>query len=164
MANILKNQKVDRLKTYDGVFRIQVGGDTFQLIFIQDFEYNFDDEFLERDRIDDGSSVFSRLGDVLGRFSFRIKNTIDMYDSAVPAVNTTTISFWIEQLIKETPAVLSFLIKHKAPESTGNKFANVIYQGRIMKVTPDRIADRAIEEGIVEGEITGFTSAKREAT
>jgi len=96
MANILKNQKVDRLKTYDGVFRIQVGGDTFQLIFIQDFEYNFDDEFLERDRIDDGTSVFSRLGDVLGRFSFRIKNTVDMYDSVVPAVNTTTISFWIE--------------------------------------------------------------------
>jgi len=164
MANILRNQKTDRLKTYDGVFRIQVAADTFQLVFIQDFEYNFDDEFLDRDRIDDGSSVFSRLGDVLGRFSFRIKNTVDMYDSTLPAIDTVTISFWIEALVKDDPATLSFLIKHKAPESTGNDFANVIFAGRIMKVTPDRIADRAIEEAIVEGEITGFTSARRQST
>jgi len=164
MVDNLINQEDDRTKLIDGVFRIEVGPDTFQFVFIQDADFNIDDANLERDRIDNGKSVFTRLGDVIGTFGFRTKNTVDLYDIVTPATNTVTVSFWMEKLRDADPAVLTFIQKFKAPESAGSKFANIKYSGRIMKVAPDRVAGRAVDEFVVAGEVTGLTSALRQAT
>ena len=164
MANVLINKEVDRTKTYDGIVQIEVGANTNQLKFIQDMETNFDDANLERDRIDNGDSVFTRVGDVLGTFRFRTKNSVDLYDSVTPPTNTLTISFWVDKLIKADPAKLVFIQTFQAPESSGDKFARIKFTGRIMKVTPDRIDGRAIDEVIVEGEITVLTSILRQSS
>jgi len=164
MVNNLINQEDDRTKLIDGVFRIEVGPNTFQFVFIQDANLTIDDANLERDRIDNGKSVFTRLGDVIGTFGFRTKNTVDLYDIVTPAINTVTVSFWMEKLRDADPAILTFIQKFKAPESAGDKFANIKYSGRIMAVTPDRIAGRAVDEIIVGGEVTGFTLLQRQAT
>jgi len=164
MANTLINQKLDRIKTYSGILQAEVGGNTFQYKFVQDIEITIDDEFLERDFVDDGVAAFTRIGDILGRFKFAMKNTVDLYDSVTPATNTKTVSFWKQQIKNEAPAEVVFIEKKKAPESTGNKFARTKFTGRITKVFEPRTREVAVQEVEIEGEITVLTEDIRVAS
>ncbi len=164
MANILTNTKLNRTFTYSGILQFDVGGNTYQQKFIQDMLVEFNDEDIERDRIDDGSPVFTRIGDVIGKFSFVEKNTVDLGEAATPATDDWTMSKWIEDLIALSPTEVNFIQTFEAPDSTGNKFMRIKFKGRIMKPALERLRERAVDEAPVEGEIIAFTSLLREAT
>lgn len=164
MANNLINAKADKIVRYKGILQIDNGTDTFQYKFIQDMEVTFDDEFLQRDRIDDGTPVFTRVGDIYGRFKFNFKETIDLFDSVNPPTNTRTLSYWINQLAIDDPAVVKFIETKQAPNSAGNKFGRMRFDGRITKVNETASRERAVDEAGIEGEITAFTSALRQSS
>jgi len=62
------------------------------------------------------------------------------------------------------PSIISFIQTFNAPKGTGNKFARIRFSGRIIKPTTVETVDNAIADAIVSGEITTFTSAKRESS
>lgn len=162
MANILINQKADRYHTYKGLLQINTGADTKQLKFIQELLISFDDSALERDFCDNGTPVWTRVGDVLGNFSFRLKDTVDLADTVTPSTNEETISYMLEQIASGDPPSFNFIRVQEASKSTGNKFGRLRYTGRVMKVSLDRGDKRGVDEAVIEGEITAITSYLRE--
>lgn len=163
MTKIIKNQQIDRIFRINGVTEIDIGADEHQLVFIQGLTYNLDAGIFDRDSIGTGESVFSQNGDVIGSGSFNTKNTIDMFDGTVPAVDTTTISYWLTQIAAQNPPELDIIQTLNAPKSLGNKFARILMKIRIMKPELDMIVDQAIDGVNVEFEVIGFTSAQRTA-
>lgn len=164
MAVILTNTKLNRTFTYSGILQIDVGANQFTQKFVQDMLIEFNDDDLERDRIDDGSPVFTRIGDVLGKFTFALKNTVDLAEAVTPATGNETMSKWIEDLIANSPTEVDFIESLKAEDSTGNKFERIKFKGRIMRPAIERLRERAVDEALVEGEIIAFTSLLRQAT
>lgn len=164
MPTILIGAKKQRLKTYSGFIRADIGADEFQYIFIQEIEMAVDDTDVERDRIDDGSPVFTRIGDVLGPFRFLMKNTVDLYQNTTPATSQQLASFWMEQIAQGLFPEIDFIETLNAPESTGDKFARLRWKGRLISAGPDRAKDRGVGEFTVEGEVIGFTSALRQSS
>lgn len=164
MATIQIGGKIERIKTYDGFLRADVGPNEYQYLFIQEIEMLLDDTNVDRDRIDDGSPVHTRFGDVIGTFRFLLKNSVDLHQGTTPATDSWLASFWLEQIAQTKFPELDFIETLQAPESAGNKFARLRWKGRIIKAGPDRAKDRGVGEFIVEGEVIGFTSALREAT
>ena len=164
MAVILTNTKINRTFTYSGILQFDVGVNQYTQKFVQDLLVEFNDDDLERDRIDDGSPVFTRIGDVLGKFTFALKNTVDLAEAATPATDDWTMSKWIEDLVANTPTEVKFISTYQAPDSTGNKFERIRFTGRIMRPAIERLRERAVDEALVEGEIIAFVSLLREAT
>ena len=164
MPNNLINQAGDRAHTYKGILQIETGPDTFQLVFIQDFEVTVDDTDTDRDLIDTGSPVFTAVGDVKGPFRFNTKDTIDLYDSVNPAVDTETVSYWKQQINARKFPVITLIETLKAEESTGNKFGRDKFTGRIMSVKRGRSRNQGVPEVEVIGEVTNHTSALRSAS
>ena len=132
-------------------------------LFVQGMEIALDAGILQRDHIGSGTSVFTQNGDVIGSFSFSLKNSVDLYDpNATPNLNET-ISKWMRAVADFDPSIINFIETFNAPKASGNKFARIKFTGRVM--TPQTVlsVDNAIEDANVTGEITVFTSALREA-
>lgn len=164
MASFIVNQKVDRLQTYKGYMQIEVGVDDYRYKFLKEMGVVLDDTDLERDRVDDGTPAFTRIGDVLGSFRFTLGGTVDLAQAITPATDEETASYWMEKLAEGNPAELDFIQTLNAPESAGNKFARIRFKGRIMKVEPLREEEVGVNDFNVEGEIIAFTSFLREAS
>lgn len=133
-------------------------------IFVQGMDIAIDAGVLQRDSIGTGESVFTQNGDVIGAFSFSLKNTVDLYDpSATPTLNET-LSKWMRAVADFDPSIINFIETFNAPKATGDKFARIKFEGRVM--TPQTVlsVDNAIEDANVTGEITVFTSALRESS
>lgn len=164
MADFVINQKADRLQTYSGIMQINVGVDNYQYKFLKEMTVTYDDTDLDRDRVDDGKPVFTRVGDVLGSFAFRLGGTVDLAQAVDPPTDEETASYWIDKLVTNDPAELNFIQTFNAPESAGNKFARLRFTGRIMKVEPLREEEVGVNDFNVEGEIIAHTSFLREAS
>lgn len=166
MANILLGDQEERTFTYDGLFQVASGPNTYQYKFIQEMLVSIDDTDLDRDRVDNGKPAFTRVGDVLGNFSFALKNAVDLYEATDPPSDEWLASWWMDRIVLGLPAELSFIQTFKAtdPGVSGSAFARLRFTGRIMKVTPQRLRDTGVDEISAEGEIIAFTSALREAT
>ena len=161
MAKILQNQKADRIYRINGIFEIDKGTDEHQLVFINGLTFSLDAGIFERDSIGTGESVFTQNGDVIGNGSFNIKNTIDMFSGTVPAVDISTLSYWLTQIAAQDPPIIDVIQTLNAPKSSGSKFARIIMKIRIMKPELDSSVDVAIDGLNVDFEITEFTSAQR---
>lgn len=158
------NNKLDRTFRYKGLVQIQTSDGTFELKFCKNMEIIFDDSEVQRDRIDDGTPVFTRAGDVMGTFKFLLKNTVDLYDSVNPPVSQETVSFWQYNISQVNYPVITFIETQNAPNSTGNKFSRINFTARMMKCTVTREDNVAVEEVECEGEITAFNSSLRSAS
>lgn len=163
MAKILQNQQDDRIFRINGVFEIDKGTDENQLVFIQGLTYSLDAGVFERDFIGTGESIFSQNGDVLGTGSFNTKDTIDMLDGAVPAVDVATLSKWLTDIANQEPTEIDVIQTINAPKSLGDKFGRILMKIRIMKPELDENVDQAVDGLNVDFEIIGFTSAQRSA-
>jgi hypothetical protein len=161
LAKIPQNQKEDRIYRINGVFEIDKGTDENQLVFIQGLTFSLDAGIFQRDSIGTGESVFTQNGDVLGSGSFNIKNTIDMFSGTVPAVDISTLSYWLTKIAAQDPPILDIIQTLNAPKSAGNKFARILMKIRIMKPEINTDADIAVDGLVVDFEITQFTSAQR---
>lgn len=164
MAIISTNTKINRTRTYSGVMRIDFGANEYQFKFIQDMLVELNMDNFDEDRIDDGTPAFTLVGDVIGRFTFALKNSVDLAEAATPATDDFTMSKWMEDLVAGTPTEVDFINTFQAPDSTGNKFERIKFKGRIKKPAIERLRDRGVDEALVEGDIIGFTSLLREAT
>lgn len=165
MVDLPINFESERTPRINGVFQIEVGTDKFQYIFVQRLLFELDANVFGRSSIGSGKSVFTLNGDVFGSFEFDLKNTVDLFDSVTPAVDEETISFWWQKIKDRDPAILKFIQTMNAPDSIGDKFARLKFDGRIM--TPTLIAsdvEDELDSITVKGEVTDFTSALRETT
>lgn len=158
-----KNAKTDKVITYKGMIQVTTpdGQNNVEWIFVQSLEYTVDDTDIQRDRIDDGTPVFTRLGDIVGHFKFSVKDTIDMYDATNPAIDQQTMSYWMEQIAQDNFPTLTFIHQKKAPKSSGNQFARPTFVGRITKCTDGRPQGVAVEDASIEGEVISFVSSIR---
>lgn len=127
-------------------------------------EITIDANVLQRDFIGDGTSVFTQNGDVIGSFSFSLRNTTSLYDPSATPTLQETISFWMKAISDFDPAIISFIQTFNAPKGTGSKFARIRFTGRIMTPATVMAVDDALENANITGEVTVFTSALREAS
>lgn len=154
------NIKDDRTNRIDGSFSI----DGNIAVFVQDVNISLDAGVLQRDHTGIGESVFTQNGDVIGQFSFSLRNTVSLYDPAATPTLAETISFWNSAIADFDPAIIAFIQTMNAPKSAGDKFARILFDGRIMKPAVITTVDDALQDAVVEGEITVYTSALRAAS
>jgi hypothetical protein len=154
------NLKIDRTKRINGTVSI----DGKIAVFVQGMEITIDAGVLQRDSIGTGESVFTQNGDVIGSFSFSLRNTTSLFDPSTTPTLKETISYWMNAISTFNPSKIDFIQTFNAPEGTGSKFARIKFTGRIMTPTTVMSVDDGLEDINVGGEITIFTSAKREAT
>ncbi len=133
-------------------------------VFIQSINISVDAGVLQRDSIGTGDSVFTQNGDVIGQFSFSLRNTTDLYDPASTPTLLETISFWNQAIADFDPAIVEFTQTLNAPKGSGDKFARIKFDGRIMKPVLITEVDDALQDASVEGEMTTYTSALRETS
>lgn len=165
MTDIPINFDSERTPRINGVFQIEVGADKFQYIFVQKLLFELDANLFGRSSIGSGKSVFTLNGDVFGSFEFDLKNTVDVYDDVTPAVNEETISFWWQKIKDRDPAIVKFIQTMNAPDSIGDKFARLRFDGRIMtpSLTASDVNDE-VDSIVVKGEVTDYTSGLRETS
>ncbi len=154
------NQKADRTFRINGSLSI----DGKIAVFVQGMTISLDAGVLQRDSIGTGESVFTQNGDVIGSFSFSLRNTTDLYDPAVTPTLAETISFWNTAINNFDPAIIAFIQTMNAPKGTGDLFARIKFDGRVMKPAVITEVDDALLDAVVDGEITAYTSALREAS
>jgi len=154
------NTKVDRTFRINGSLTI----DGNISVFVQDISISVDAGVLQRDSIGTGESVFTQNGDVIGQFSFSLRNTTDLYDPSATPTLQETISFWNQAIANFDPAIVSFIQTMNSPKGSGDNFARIKFDGRIMKPAIITIVDDALQDAVIEGEITDYTSALREAS
>lgn len=164
MANILIGDKNERTFTYSGIFQASVGINTYQYKFVKETEVFLDDQNVDLNRIDDGAPTFTRIGDEIGDFKFRMGNVVDILDTTTPSSNTWLASYWLEQIAQGLFPEIDFIQTFKAEKSGGSKFGRYRFKFRIKKCGPDRAEERGIDEFNVEGKVIAFTSALREVS
>lgn len=152
------NQKADRTFRING--SVSIAGKL--AVFVQGMDIAIDAGVLQRDSTGIGESVFTQNGDVIGSFSFSLKNTIDLYDTADnPPTLEETLSFWMNAVDDFDPAIIDFIQTFNAPKAASNKEARITFKGRVMTPATSLTVDNAVEDANVAGEITVFTSAQR---
>ena len=154
------NQKVDRTFRKNGSLSIS----NKIAVFVQSMNISVDAGVLQRDFTGTGESVFTQNGDVIGTFSFSLRNTTDLYDPASTPTLDETISFWNQAIANFDPAIINFIQTMNAPNGTGDKFARIRFDGRIMKPVIITEVDDALLDATVEGEITNYISGLRESS
>jgi len=154
------NQKEDRTFRING--SLSIAGKIS--VFVQSINISLDAGVLQRDSIGSGTTVFTQNGDVIGQFSFSLRNTTDLYDPASTPTLDETVSFWNKAIADFDPAIVSFIQTMNAPKGTGSKFARIKFDGRIIKPAVITEVGDALQDATVEGEITNYISALREAS
>lgn len=153
------NGEVDRTFRIDGA--LSIAGMVAQ--FIQNMNISFNAGVFQRDSTGTGQSVFTQNSDIIGGFSFSLKNTITLYDPADTPALEHTISAWMNSIAKQEPIEISFIQTVDATKASGIKTAMIEFTGRIMKAELVTSVDDGIEDVNVEGEIMTFVSAQRKA-
>ena len=154
------NLKADRTFRING--SVSIAGKIAS--FVQGMGIIMDANVLQKDSIGTGQSVYTQNGDVIGTFNFLLRNTTSLFDPASTPTLEETLSFWMTAIDNFDPAIISFIQTYNAPKGTGSKFARIKFQGRIMTPAIEMAVDDALENATINGEITTFTSALREAS
>ena len=160
------NQKADRTFRYrGGLLQIDIGSsNTKSIKFVKDMTAELTEVDADEDYVDDGSPVYTPVGDKLGTWSFLLKNSIDLFDSVVPATNQQTASYWAEQIAARDFPTVKFIEVFKAPKSSGNQFGRAKFDGRMMRVKITRPYKMGVEEVEISGDIIAWTSLQRAAS
>jgi len=154
------NAKADRTFRING--SVSIAGKI--ALFVQGMDIAIDAGVLQRDHTGIGESVFTQNGDVIGSFSFSLKNTTDLYDPSATPTLDETLSKWMKAVADFDPSTINFIETFNAPKGSGSKFARIIFTGRVMTPATSMSVDNAVEDANVAGEITVFTSALRQAS
>ena len=151
------NQKADRTFRING--SVSIAGKI--AVFVQGMDIAIDAGVLQRDSTGIGESVFTQNGDVIGSFSFSLKNTTDLYDPAATPTLDETLSKWMKAVDDFDPSIITFIQTFNAPKANVNNEARITFTGRVMTPATSLSVDNAVEDANVAGEITVFTSAQR---
>ncbi len=151
------NEKADRTFRISGSFAI----DGMVAQFVQGVDISLNAAVFQRDSIGTGQSVFTQNSDIVGGFSFSLKNTTSLYDPADTPTLDSTISKWMNAIASQDPLIVTFIQTLNAPKGAGIKVARIQFDGRIMKADTVMSVDNAIEDVNIEGEITNYVKAQR---
>jgi len=163
MSTII-NQEDDRTFVYeDSPFQFIDAGGIKQLALVRNWNFTPNMSDFDIDRIDTAVPIFTKKSDILGTFSFDTVNTVDFYEPGSASL-PTTYTWWATQIAIGEPPIVTFLLTMKAPKSSGSKFADIQFTGRIMSVPQNRIKDTGVHSFTVNGEITSIISISRNAS
>lgn len=157
----------DRTGTYeDGDTFVQWTDNTnaVKLSFATGWNFTPSMDAWDADKIDTAEPIFTKISDVLGTFSLDLKNTISLYDTALPPTNPLLLSKWIADIAIGKPPSIIFAPVMKSAESLTNPFINFIYTGRIMNLPIDQVLEQGVQDAQISGEITNIAQVRREAT
>jgi len=157
----------DRTGTYeeDGTF-VQWADDSNakKLAFATAWNFTPSMDEWDVDRIDTAGPIYTKVNDILGTFSFNLKNLVSLYDTAASPSDDLLLSKWIENIANGTPSSIIFAPVMKAVNADSNSFLNLIFTGRVMDVPLDQVLDQGVQDVVISGEITTITQVRRQAT
>lgn len=153
------NLKQNRTWKKDGV--ITVAGTVYA--FVQGMIITLDANIFTRDFTGIGESVFTQAGDVIGTFSFSLKNTVDIYKVGTSAVgdNLNLLGTWLTRIADIDPPEITFIQTYKARKQPSNEFVRLTFTGRIMTPELSQLVDVAVDDATIDGEITALSSVIR---
>ncbi len=155
------NQPNDRTFVYENSpFQFIDNTGTRRLGLIKNWNFTPNMSDFDIDKIDTAAPIFTKKSDILGTFQFDSVNTVDFYDPG-SVLSPITYAFWAIQISVGDPAILTILLSMQAPNSTGNKFADIQFVGRVMSCPQNRNQDTGAHTFTVNGEITDITSITR---
>ena len=125
-------------------------------------DFNMDD--FDVDLIDSAAPIFTKKSDIIGTFSFSLKNLISLYDPDATPSDELLISTMVTNISNGQPVTLKFAPVMKAVSQISNPFLNLIFTGRIMGVPLSQILDQGAQDVEINGVIIGLTQIRREAT
>lgn len=158
----------DRTGTYEpntGTF-VQWTDETDVVTLAFTTAWNFTPSMTEWDidRIDTGAPIFTKITDILGTFSFNLKNAVSLYEDATTPVNGALLSKWIADIAIGQPPSITFAPVMKAPDLSSNEFVNLIFLGRIMDIPLDQVLDQGVQDVVISGEIIVINQIRRSDT
>ena len=166
MTQTILNTK-DRTGTYEenGTF-VQWADDTNakKLAFATAWNFTPSMDEWDVDRIDTAGPIYTKVNDILGIYSFNLKNLVSLYDTASSPADELLLSKWIENIANGTPSSIVFAPVMKAVNADSNSFLNLIFTGRVMDVPIDQVLDQGVQDVVISGEITTITQVRRQAT
>lgn len=155
------NTQNNRTWKIDGVILIE--GTPW--LFVQGLTTVIDAGVYTRDIIGTGKAVFTQNADVIGSFSFDTKNTVDIYKvgTALPTDAVNLIGTWLEKIADAQPLEIQFVQTLVARDAGGiNDRIRITFDGRIMKPEISWLVDVAVDDIVVDGEITNLVSVVRD--
>lgn len=162
--------ETDRTGTYEeGLSFVQWtdGVNAKKLVIVSAWNFNPSMDEWDIDRIDTAKPIFTKISDVLGTFSFNIKNLVSLYDTTKPPTDELLLSKWIIDISVGNPPEIIFAPVMRAVETTGslptNPFINLIFTGRVNSVPIDQVIDQGIQDVVISGEIINIDQIRREA-
>ncbi len=157
------NQADDRTFVYeDSPFQFIDNGGIKRLALVKNWTFTPSMSDFDIDKIDTAEPIYTKKSDILGIFQFDTVNTVDFYDPG-SALEPDTYAFWALQIAIGEPVKVTFLITMQAPNSSGDKFADIQFVGRIMSCPQNRNQDTGVHTFNVIGEITDIVSITRSA-
>lgn len=155
------NAAIDRTWRIDGRLEILAAALTKTYIFIQGMTTIWDSGLYARDSIGDGTSVFTQNGDVIGIFSFLLKNSVDLYQLNTGVENDSFLSNWLKNHAIQAPTQVQFTQTFTARKQTVDPQSRLVFTGRIMKPEISQLVDVAIDDIVIDGEIIALLNAER---
>lgn len=155
------NKSVDRTWRIDGVLEILAATLTKKYIFVQGMTTIWDSGVYARDSIGSGTSIFTQNGDVIGNFSFELKNSIDLYQKDSGVEDDSFLSNWLKNHAKQQPTTVQFTQTFTARDQTVDPQSRLVFTGRIMKPEISQLVDVAIDDVVIDGEILTLLNAER---
>lgn len=166
MTQTILNTK-DRTGTYEenGTFvQWADNGDAIKLSFATAWNFTPAMDEWDIDRIDTAAPIFTKVNDILGTFSFNLKNLVSLYDTAADPSDPLLLSSWIADIADGVPPSITFAPVMKAVDADSNEFLNLIFVGRIMSVPIDQVLDQGVQDVVISGEITTINQVRRQST
>lgn len=157
----------DRTGTYEqgGTFvQWTDNTDAIKLVFVSAWNFTPSMDDWDIDRIDTGAPIFTKKSDILGAYSFNVKNAVSLYDTELPATDPILLSKWIADIAVGQPSSITFAPVMQSAQTATNPFVNLIFTGRIMAIPLDQVLDQGVQDVTISGDITAITQIRREAT
>jgi len=154
------NIQDNRTWKIDGVINIE----GVPWLFVQGLTAIFDAGVFTRDLIGTGQPVFTQLGDVIGGFNFSTKNTVDIYriGTATISDNPELIGTMLKAIAAQAPLTIQFVQTLVARDAATNDRIRITFDGRIMKPEISWLVDVAVDDILIDGEITKLVSVIRD--
>lgn len=155
------NLQDNRTWKIDGVINLE----SVPWLFVQGLTAIFDAGVFTRDLIGTGQPVFTQLGDVIGNFNFTTKNTVDIYrvGTALISDSPELIGTMLKAIAAQAPLNIRFIQTLVARDAGGtNDRIRITFDGRIMKPEISWLVDVAVDDVLIDGEITNLVSVIRD--
>lgn len=161
----------DRTGTYEeGLSFVQWTDNTNakKLAIVSAWNFTSSMDEWDTNRIDTAKPIFTKISDVVGTFSFNIKNLVSLYDTAKPPTDPLLLSKWIIDIAAGNPPEIIFAPVMRAVKTNGslptNPFVNLIFTGRVNSVPIDQVIDQGIQDVVISGDVIDIDQVRRESS